>query len=138
MPRPRRRQLALRVLRAFAVFHRQRFFPILPVAILDPHRDRRPDRLAMPHAGQNVRRILLYTLARSAPVAQLPPVHFPSRHKTQHLLLSLECTNETRILPDPLCRVKPRLLSLQNARSFSGAQILTLFQLYLCADYSLT
>ncbi len=38
-----------------ARLHRQRFFPILPVAILEHHRDRRTDRLAVMHARKEVR-----------------------------------------------------------------------------------
>ncbi len=38
-----------------ARLHRQRLFPILPVAILQHHRDRRADRFAVMHTRQKVR-----------------------------------------------------------------------------------
>ena len=38
-----------------ARLHRQRFFPILPVAILQHHRDRRTDCLAMTHPRKKAR-----------------------------------------------------------------------------------
>ncbi len=50
--RARRREAALRVFRAFAIFDRQRLFPVLPVAIFQAHRDGRADGLAVAHAGE--------------------------------------------------------------------------------------
>ena len=45
--------------------------PVLPVAIVDEHRDRRPERLAGAHAGQKLDRVLLDLHAAPAAVALL-------------------------------------------------------------------
>ena len=44
-----RSQVALGIVGAIAILDRQSFLPIFPVAILEAHRDRRPNGLAMPH-----------------------------------------------------------------------------------------
>jgi hypothetical protein len=74
VPRARRGQRTLRILGPFGVFHRQRFFPILPVAILDAQRDRSADRFSVAHACENFRLVLFDPLPRSAPVTQLSSV----------------------------------------------------------------
>jgi hypothetical protein len=111
-----RGQVALGIVGAIAIFHRESFLPIFPVAILETHRDGRPNRLAMPHAGKEVCLILLDTLASSAPEPQLAavklapheleidrdarrqtgkpgqqglPVGFPGSDKSQHVQLGL-------------------------------------------------
>ena len=76
MPRTRRGQAALRIFCAVAVLNRERLFPILPVAIFEPHRNGRADGLSMAHAGQNIRLIFFDALARPPPKSQLPPVEF--------------------------------------------------------------
>ena len=72
----RRGQAALRVLGAVAIFDRQRLLPIFPVAILDAQRDGRADRLAVAHAGEDIRLVLLDSLAAAAAVSQLAAVQF--------------------------------------------------------------
>jgi hypothetical protein len=74
VPWARRGERTLRILGPFGVFHRKRFLPILPVAILDAQRDRSPDRFPVAHACENFRLVLFDPLPRSAPVTQLPPV----------------------------------------------------------------
>ena len=59
-----------------ARFHRQRFFPILPVAIFEHHCDRRADRLAMMHAGKKVRAVGFDLHASAASKALLTPPKF--------------------------------------------------------------
>ena len=71
---PRRRQPPLGVVRALGVLHRQRFFPVFPVAIFDAQRDRRADGFPVAHAGEKVGLILFDALAPAAPVSQLPAV----------------------------------------------------------------
>src|SRR5262249_47860393 len=53
---------------------RQNLFPVRPVPILDPHRDRRANRLPASHASKNFRRIVLDLLPPAAAITQLPPV----------------------------------------------------------------
>jgi hypothetical protein len=111
-----RGQVALGIVGAIAIFYRERFRPIFPVAILDTHRDRRANRLAVTHAGKEIRLILLDALASSAPETQLAavklaphefkidrdagrqtgkprqqglPVGFPGSDKSQHVQLGL-------------------------------------------------
>ena len=45
--------------------------PVLPVAIMDQHRDRRPERFAGAHAGEEFDGVLLDLHAASAPIALL-------------------------------------------------------------------
>ena len=53
--RPRRRHRFM--FRRIAFAYRQRFLPVLPVLVLQQDRDRRPNRLPVPHAGDDVRRV---------------------------------------------------------------------------------
>ncbi len=74
MARSRRRHalVFLRITR----LHRQRLFPILPVAILEHHRDRRADRLAVMHPRQKVRPVGFDLHAPPAAKALLPAPEF--------------------------------------------------------------
>ena len=74
MARARRRH-ALVFLR-IARFHRQRLFPILPVAILEHHRDRRADRFAVMYAREKMRTIGFNLHAPAASKALLAAPEF--------------------------------------------------------------
>src|ERR1700674_263395 len=75
MARARRHQLSrARVL--FRCFHGENFFPIGPIAILDPQSNRRPDRLPVSHSGENLRRVLFNLLPPAASIAKLAPAQF--------------------------------------------------------------
>src|SRR5208282_3357319 len=127
MARARRRQVALRILRAFAILDRQRPLPILPIAVFDAQRDRRPDRLAVAHAGEEVRLVLFDPLAPAAAVSELTAVQLAPdeiqvhRHaggkpgnpghqglavrlsggdESQHVQWRIGIGNKRRILPD--------------------------------------
>jgi len=133
--RPRRGQMALRVIGAITVFHRQRFLPIFPVAVFNPQRDWRADRFSVAHAGKNVRLIFLDALPPAPAESQLPPVKLSRdqihvhrdargqpgnpRHErlpvrlsggdeSQHVQWCLARSNKQRILPDASVRVKER------------------------------
>src|SRR5712692_4316571 len=73
MPWARCHQLSRRPSIVISRFHRQNLFPIGPVAILNPQRNRRPDRLPVAHARKNLRSVLFDLLPPTASIAKLPP-----------------------------------------------------------------
>ncbi len=72
MARARRNKLS-RGSSVFRGFHRQDFFPIRPIAILDPQRNRRPDGLPVAHSGKNFRAVLFDLLPPAPSIAKLAP-----------------------------------------------------------------
>ena len=82
--RSRRGELALRALgiagvcavAVFHILHRQRLFPIFPIAVFDTYGDGRADGLTVAHAGENVRRVFLNALASATTVAELAAMQF--------------------------------------------------------------
>ena len=59
------------------VLHGHCLFPIGPVTVLDEDCDRRSDRLPVPHAGQELRRVRLELHSSAASVPSLAALHFP-------------------------------------------------------------
>jgi hypothetical protein len=64
------------MLRRISRLNRQNLRPVLPVIIRQHHGNRRPDRLPMPHAAQNMRRIPLDPHPPAASIPLLPPPQF--------------------------------------------------------------
>src|SRR6516164_965220 len=93
MTRSRRYELSRFRLRSRRSLNGKYLFPVRPVPILDSQRDRRANRLPLPHSGENVRAIFLDFLPPAAPVAELPPLqlvidkldsNLQSRRETRH------------------------------------------------------
>src|SRR5258708_13604355 len=61
------------MLAGISPLHRQNLRPVFPVIIRQHHGNRRPNRLPMPHAAQNMRRLAFNPHPPPAPIPLLPP-----------------------------------------------------------------